>query len=283
MAELPTIVQPISFEETFQKKLKDFTKAYQAKVPDFKTPTPADPLYHIIAEIALSELIGSQRISQAGLAQLLKYSKDLEFLFKSKVQPGESYEEFAERAINELALVSTAGTVAQYKAGTFVFGRISYEEDKETKVAKVRGAYVEPAGQGKLLIHILTNTGRDDLNNLILEKLAATFAGEEVRPALDNVTFQLARSVNVPIQGTVFLKPGYTAAYKKTIEETFRARWEQEKVLGWQPTTSWVVKELHQAGVKSIKLTNPSTDTVVPASQFASIDTMDLTYIEAQK
>lgn len=283
MAELPTIVEPISFEQTFQKKLNSFTTAYQAQVPDFKTPTPADPVYHIIAEIALSELIGSQRISQAGLAQLLKYSKDLEFLFKSKVQPGETYEDFAERMINGLGLVSTAGTAAQYKALTFLYGILSYKDGDAAKIAKVRGAYVQAAGQGQLLVHLLTNTDRPDLNTLILDKLAAVFKGEEVRPALDSVFFQLANAVRVPIQGVVYLKPGYTVEYQKTLEETFRARWEQEKVLGWQPTTSWVVKELHQTGVKSVLLTNPSTDTPVAEKEYAAIDRIELVYVEATK
>lgn len=283
MAELPTIVETISFEETFQKKLLSFTARYKARVPDFETPTPADPLYHIIIEIALSELIGAQRISQAGLSQLLRYSKDLEFLFKSKAQPGESYEEFAERMINSLSLVSTAGTVAQYKALTFVYGRISYEEGEESKFAKVRGAYVEPAAAGQLLIHVLTNTDNTDLNAKILQTLTEIFAGEEVRPALDTVTFQLARAVEVPIQGVVFLKPGYTVEYQKTLEAAFRTSWEKEKVLGWQPTTSWVVKELHQTGVKSIKLSNPSTDTVIPPFQYASIQRIELEYVEAGK
>ncbi|WP_218110302.1 baseplate J/gp47 family protein [Oligoflexus tunisiensis] len=281
MADLPTIVTPISFDETFQKKLQSFTENYQKEVPEFKTPTPADPLYHILVEIALSELIGSERISQAGYAQLLKYSKDLEILFKSKLRPGETYEEFVERMVNSLSLVSTAGTVAQYKALTFLFGRVRYEEGKESKLARVRGAYVESAGEGQLLIHILTNTDRKDLNDKVLEALTETFYSEMVRPVLDRVTFQMANSIPVSIQGTIYLKPGYTNDYKATVEDTLRKRWNEELALGWQPTTSWIVKELHQLGVKSVILTNPVTDTIVPNKQYASIKMLELNYVEA--
>jgi phage-related baseplate assembly protein len=282
MAGLPTIVTPISFDETFQKKLRNFTENYQKEVPEFKTPTPADPLYHILVEVALSELIGSERISQAGYAQLLKYSKDLEVLFKAQIGPDETYEEYVERMVNSLSLVSTAGTVAQYKALTFLFGRVRYEEGKESSLARVRGAYVEPAGEGQLLIHILTNTDRRDLNDKILKALTDTFDGETVKPVLDDVTFQMANSIPVSIQGTIYLKPGYTKDYKTTVEETLGRRWNEELALGWQPTTSWIVKELHQLGVKSVILTNPVTDTIVPNKQYASIRMLELNYVEAK-
>jgi phage-related baseplate assembly protein len=282
MADLPTIVQPISFEKTFQEKLKNFTKNYQVEVPEFKTPTPADPLYHILVEIALSELIGSERIAQAGYAQLLKYSKDLELLFKAKIGPDETYEEFVERMVSSLSLVSTAGTVAQYKALTFLFGRVRYTENQEDKIARVRGAYVESAGEGQLLIHLLTNTDRKDLNNKILESLSDAFDGEKVKPVLDSVTFQMANDIPVSIQGTIYLKPGYTQDYKAVVEETLRKRWNEELALGWQPTTSWIVKELHLIGVKSVILTNPVTDTIVPSKQYASIKMLELNYIETK-
>lgn len=282
MADLPTIVKPVSFEQTFQEKLNRFTENYQKEVPEFKTPTPADPLYHIIVEIALSELIGSERISQAGYAQLLKYSKDLEVLFKAQIEPDETYEEYVERMVNSLSLVSTAGTVAQYKALTYLFGRVRYTEGKEDKIARVRGAFVESAGEGQLLIHLLTNTSRKDLNDKILESLREVFDGEKVRPVLDSVTFQMANSIPVSIQGTIYLKPGYTAAYKTTVEETLRRRWNDELALGWAPTTSWIVKELHQQGVKSVILTNPVTDTTVPSKQYASLALLELNYIETK-
>jgi phage-related baseplate assembly protein len=283
--ELPKIIESPDFQAKLKQRITDFTNSYKKIVPAFTAPTPADPIYHILVELTLVEVIGIEKVNKAAYAQLLKLSNDIEFIAKGKIRPSEGYEAFRERVRGMKDQVSPAGTPAMYKALTFLFGEATIGTDDQAVSASVLDAYVEPVNneqvKGELLIHVFTNTSNQALKDAVLKALKDAFARDEVKPALDKVTFRSATDVPITINALISLSPGYTKEHRKIIEENFRERFASQVRLGWTPTTSWIVKELHQVGVRSVILKVPQTTINVQEYRYASISKLELTVEEA--
>ncbi|MDQ3234232.1 MAG: hypothetical protein M3Q07_20690 [Pseudobdellovibrionaceae bacterium] len=278
--ELPQIIETPEFQAKLKATIDRFTKSYKVIVLDFEEPTPADPLYHILVELTLNDVIGIERTNAAAYAQLVKLSNEIEFIFKGKIRAGESYDAYRQRMRGTKDQASPAGTPAMYKALTFLYGEASIAGDTETRTASVVDAHVQ-AANGELLISVLVNSDAKDLKDAVVSALAKAFEKETVKPALDKVTFIEARSVSFNITAAISLSPGYTQAHKETIERNFREKFESQRKLGWAPTTSWIVRELHQHGVRSVILQAPVSNIPVQADRYAVISKLELAVEEA--
>jgi phage-related baseplate assembly protein len=273
--DLPNIIETPDFQAKLKDTIERFTAAYQKVRPEFQAPTPADPLYHLLVELVLVSVIGTEKINNAAYTQLVKLSNEIDFIFKGKIREGESYESYRDRMRGTRDLASPAGTDAMYKALTFALGEAALGSGRDARTASVMDAFVQNV-KGELFIHVLVNSDAADLKKAVLDALAAAFKKETVKPALDKVTFLLATPTPFVITASITLQPGYTAEYKATIEQTFRARFEANRKLGWMPTVSWIIKELHQPGVKSVIMQSPVSNIPVQPERYASISRLDL-------
>jgi phage-related baseplate assembly protein len=278
--DLPQIIETPDFQAEFKDALKRFTESYRKIVPDFSEPTAADPIYHILIELTLNKVIGTEKINSAAYAQLVKLSNEIDFIFKGKIRPGESFEAYRDRMRGTKDQASTAGTPAMYKALTFLYGEASLTAAGVTRTASVMDAYVQ-AANGELLISVLINSDAADLKAAVVNALTDAFKKESVKPALDSVTFIEARAVPFSINAVISLQPGYSKSYQARIEENFKKSFEAQKKLGWAPTMSWIVRELHQPGVRSVILQSPATNIPVQADRYATITRLDLTVEES--
>jgi phage-related baseplate assembly protein len=274
--ELPKIIETPDFQRMLEENLDRFTGLAREKIPGFTRPTPADPAYHLLVEITLLRVIITEKTNAAAYAQLIKLSNDLEFIFKGKIRPGENYEAFRERMRGTRYQASTAGTVAMYKALAFLYGEATIGAGRDARSASVQDAYVQ-VSQGAMLIHVMVNSDAADLKAAVISALTEAFKKETVKPALDSVTFRAALTTPFPIAGTISLLPGFGEDHKATIEKNFRARFDAERRLGWVPTVSWIIKELHQTGVRSVILRSPASNIPVQPERYAAISTLDLT------
>lgn len=278
--ELPKIIESPDFQAKLKTTVERFANSYRKLVPDFTAPTPADPLYHILVEITLNDVIGIERVNHAAYAQLVKLSNEIDFIFKGKIREGESFEAYRERMRGTKDLASPAGSTAMYKALSFLYGEASIGDGDEARKASVVDAHVQTAS-GQLLISVLINSDATDLKETVLRSLTRAFEKETIRPPLDSVTFIEARPVPFSISAVISLDPGYTEDHRATIESSFRQKFESHKKLGWAPSVSWIVRELHQTGVRSLVLTSPESDIPVQAARYATISRLELTVEEA--
>ncbi|MDQ3233497.1 MAG: hypothetical protein M3Q07_16900 [Pseudobdellovibrionaceae bacterium] len=274
--ELPKIIESPNFQRMLEENLDRFTALAQEKIPSFTRPTPADPAYHLIVEITLLGVVITEKTNAAAYSQLIKLSNDLEFIFKGKIRPGENYEAFRERMRGTRYLASPAGTVAMYKSLAFLFGEATLGTGRDARSASVRDVFVQAVG-GAILIHVLIAADAADLKAAVISALTEAFKQETVKPALDAVTFRSALTTPFPIAATIALLPGFGEEYKATIEKNFREKFEAQKRLGWVPTVSWIIKELHQTGVRSVILRSPVSNIPVQPERYAVISTLDLT------
>jgi phage-related baseplate assembly protein len=274
---LPNVIENPEFQAILAQKLVSFTAAARAEIsPDFPEPTPADPSWHHLAELSLTELIIREKNNAAAYAQLIKTSNDLEWIFKTSIRPGESLEAYRDRMRGRKYEAAPAGTTAMYRAQTFLHGEATLGTGKDERKAAVQDCYVENV-KGDILIHVLVNSEAADLKTAVIKKLTEAFKDERVKPFLDVVAFTVATSVPFVISGTIKLLPGFGQDYKATIEKAFREKMEAQKRLGWAPSVSWIIRELHQTGVKSLVLKSPSSNVDVQPQRYAAISTLDLT------
>jgi phage-related baseplate assembly protein len=275
--DLPKIIDSPEYKAILADKLARFTAlCRQSVAADFPEPTAADPSWHHLAEISLTELTIREKINAAAYAQLIKLSGDLDFIFSGKIRSGETFEAYRGRMRGRKYEASSAGTVAMYKALTFLHGEATIETRNEIRTASVQDCHVQNV-KGELLIHIIVNSEAQDLRAAVLGNLTEAFKNEGVKPALDAVSFRLATPVPINIGGMVSLMPGYGADYRTIIESQFRARFESEKRLGWAPAVSWISKELHQTGVRSVVLLSPVSNIPVQPERYPVIGTLNLT------
>ncbi|MDQ3234206.1 MAG: hypothetical protein M3Q07_20560 [Pseudobdellovibrionaceae bacterium] len=274
--ELPKIIESPNFQKMLEENLDRFTALAREKIPSFTRPTPADPSYHLIVEITLLGVIITEKTNAAAYSQLIRLSNDLEFIFKGKIRQGENYEAFRERMRGTRYLASPSGTVAMYKALAFLYGEATIGSGRDARSAAVRDVFVQAVG-GAILIHVLIAPDAADLKAAVISALTEAFKQETVKPALDSVTFKAALTTPFPIAATISLLPGFGEDHKVTIEKNFREKFEAQKRLGWAPTVSWIIKELHQTGVRSVILRSPVSNIPVQAERYAVISTLDLT------
>ncbi len=275
--DLPKVIDSPEYKAIFAEKLGRFTAfCRQSVASDFPEPTAADPSWHHLSEISLTELMIREKINAAAYAQLIKLSNDLDFIFNGRIRVGESFEAYRDRMRGRKYEASSAGTVAMYKALTFLYGEATIGTGTDTRSASVQDCYVQNVN-GDLLIHIIVNSEASATANAVLAALSDAFKSERVKPALDSVSFKLATTVPITISGTVSLMPGYGADYRTTIENQFRARFEAEKRLGWAPAVSWISKELHQTGVRSVVLRSPVSNIPVQPERYPVISGLNLT------
>ncbi len=273
---LPKIIETPDFQKSLEENLDRFTALAREKIPGFTRPTPADPAYHLLVEITLLRVIITEKTNAAAYAQLIKLSNDLEFIFKGKLRPGEDYEAFRARMRGTRYLASPAGTVAMYKALAFLYGEATLGTGRDTRSASVKDAHVQVSG-GAILVHVLVSSEAADLKAAVVSALTEAFCQEGVKHALDSVPFRAALTTPFPIAATISLMPGFGQDHKVILEKNFRERFEVEKRLGWVPTVSWIIKELHQTGVRSVVLRSPVSNIPVQPERYAVISTLDLT------
>ncbi len=275
--DLPKVIDSHEYKAILADKLARFTAlCRQSVAADFPEPTAADPSWHHLAEISLTELMIREKINAAAYAQLVKLSNDLDFIFNGKIRSGESFEAYRDRMRGRKYEASSAGTIAMYKALTFLYGEATLGTGMEARTASVQDCFVQNVN-GELLIHIIVNSEAQDLRAAVLGNLTEAFRSERVKPALDSVSFRMAGTVPITISGTVSLMPGFAADYRGDIEREFRARFEAEKRLGWAPAVSWITRELHQTGVRSVVLRSPVSNIPVQPERYPVISSLNLT------
>jgi phage-related baseplate assembly protein len=274
---VPKIEEDLNFETIFNEKITRFTDSYKAKYPGFKTPAPVDPVYRALSELSMSELLIRARINAAGVAQLLRYSEDLDFLFFGMRREGETLETFRERMRLNLHKASPAGPLEMYRSLALAAAN---EEALSPDQFPILDAYAETNGE-KVLVYLQPNSKVGPDIDAILKKVTDFIGQDHIRPAFDLFEIVAAEPKTVNIQARAKLVPGKGQALLNDLKDAFSLKFWELSRLGWNLSLSWIYSQLHVEGISSISILTPVNDIEVAKNQYPVLNAILLTPVAA--
>jgi phage-related baseplate assembly protein len=270
---MPQIIEDLNFQKILSDKLDRFTADYKQTVPEFERPGPADPIYRVLSEQSLTELVIREKINAVGLAQLLKLSAELDFLFAGKRLEGESLLSFRERMLNRLSAISPAGPLTMYEGLAFIAAN---DGIIDPEVWPILDVYAETKS-GKVIVYLQPNPSSAVAPATSLAKVKTFLSQKHIRPALDDFDVQLAVERSINITASFFLESGLGQNHLTKVETALRAAWRSKSRLGWGPAASWIIARLDQEGVVSLTLKTPLDDAKLALSEYASVGRVTFT------
>lgn len=264
MIRVPKIEEDLSYERIFAEKLSGLTASYQNELPSFNTPSPIDPAFRILSELAMTELMIRARINAAATAQLLRYSEDLDFLLFGMRREGETSEAFRERIRLNLHLASPAGPVEMYRSLALAAANEGARTPEEFPIVD---AFAETL-QDKVIIHLQPNSRMAIDMPAALKRVTDFLNLEHIKPAFDLVEVKAATPKRVNVSGTARLSRGNGSAFLKGLTDNLSATVLSSARLGWSLPLSWIYAQLHVPGVESVSILTPIADIPVGKSEY---------------
>lgn len=262
----PEIIERLDFETILQEMIADL----QARDPSYTEILESDPGVKILEVAAARELILRQRINDALQATLLRYAggADLDNLaaFYGILRlEGEADAAVRVRVIERIMGSSTAGGAAWYRAAAL------------TSSPLVRDAAVSSPGPGQVLVSILSSQGDGTPSTQLLNTVNTALQADDVRVITDTLTVAGATIMTVPVTAQVYLYPETPIEVFNGLQARLATAFAETSGLGWDVTRSWLIAQLHPAGVQRVVLTAPAADVVCGASQAPALGAITLT------
>jgi phage-related baseplate assembly protein len=262
----PEIIEPLDYETILADLLADL----QARDPSYTEILESDPGVKLLEVVAARELILRQRINDALQATLLRYAMagDLDNLaaFYGVTRLAEEGDESLRlRVIERIMGSSTAGGAAWYR-----YQALSASE-------LVRDAAVSSPAPGEVLVSILSTQGNGTPTSQLLSLVDDRLQDDAVRVITDTVTVAGATIITVPVTAQVYLYPDTPIEVFNNLQASLAAAFTAASGLGWDVTRSWLIAQLHPAGVQRVALTAPAADVVCGPSQAPALGAITLT------
>jgi phage-related baseplate assembly protein len=262
----PEIIEELDFEQILQAMIADL----QARDPSYTAILESDPGVKILEVAAARELILRQRVNDALRATLLRYANgaDLDNLaafYGVSRLPQESDDPMRVRTVERIMGSSTAGGAAWYR-----YQALSASE-------LVRDAAVSSPAPGEVLVNILSTQGDGTASSELLETVDDVLQSDSVRVITDTVTVASATILTVPVTADVYLYPDTPIEVFNSLQTNLAEAFTAASGLGWNVTRSWLVAQLHPAGVQRVVLTLPAADVQCGPSQAPALGAISLT------
>lgn len=262
----PEIIEALDFETILAAMIADL----QARDPSYTEILESDPGIKILEVAAARELILRQRINDALQATLLRYAggADLDnlatFYAVTRLED-ESDEALRVRVIERIMGSSTAGGAAWYRYQALTASEL------------VKDAAVSSPAPGEVLVNILSTQGNGTASSGLLSTVNAVLQSDSVRVITDVVTVASATINTVPVTAQVYLYPDTPIEVFNGLQASLTAAFAAASGLGWDVTRSWLIAQLHPAGVQRVVLTAPAADVVCGPSQAPALGAITLT------
>jgi phage-related baseplate assembly protein len=224
----------------------------------------------ILEVAAARELILRQRVNDALQATLLRYAAgaDLDnlaaFYAVTRLED-ENDEALRARVIERIMGSSTAGGAAWYR-----FAALSASP-------LVKDAAVSSPAPGEVLVNILSSQGNGTPSSGLLSTVNTALQSDSVRVITDALTVAGATINTVPVTAQVYLYPETPIEVFNGLQARLTAAFAAASGLGWDVTRSWLIAQLHPAGVQRVVLTAPAADVVCGPSQAPALGAITLT------
>jgi phage-related baseplate assembly protein len=306
----PTIIEELDFETILAAMIADL----QARDPSYTEILESDPGIKILEVAAARELILRQRINDALQATLLRYAggadmDNLAVFYGVTRLVGESDEALRLRTIERIMGSSTAGGAAWYRYQALTAddrvkdAAVSSPTPGDVSIAILsKEGYQVPTATGAALdqlgvaFGVVRNQGETDedyrervlalvlqgggyglASDELIDAVDARLQADDVRVLTDTVTVQGANIINVDVSAQVYLYPGTPLDVFNGLEQRLRDAFEAQSGLGWDVTTSWLIAQLHPAGVQRVVLTAPAANVICQPSDAPALGSITLT------
>ena len=262
----PEIIEELDFETILAAMIADL----QARDPSYTEILESDPGIKILEVAAARELILRQRINDALQATLLRYAggADLDnlatFYAVTRLED-ETDDALRARVIERIMGSSSAGGAAWYRYQALTASEL------------VKDAAVSSPAPGEVLVNILSTQGDGTASSGLVSTVNAVLQSDSVRVITDVVTVASATINTVPVTAQVYLYPDTPIEVFNGIQASLTAAFAAAAGLGWDVTRSWLIAQLHPAGVQRVVLTAPAADVVCSPSQAPALGAITLT------
>lgn len=262
----PEIIEELDFETILAAMIADL----QARDPSYTEILESDPGIKILEVAAARELILRQRINDALQATLLRYAggADLDnlatFYAVTRLED-ETDDALRARVIERIMGSSSAGGAAWYRYQALTASEL------------VKDAAVSSPAPGEVLVNILSTQGDGTASSGLVSTVNAVLQSDSVRVITDVVTVASATINTVPVTAQVYLYPDTPIEVFNGLQASLTAAFAAAAGLGWDVTRSWLIAQLHPAGVQRVVLTAPAADVVCSPSQAPALGAITLT------
>lgn len=262
----PEIIESLDFETILQEMLADL----QARDPSYTEILESDPGVKLLEVAAARELILRQRVNDALRATLLRFATgaDLDNLaafYGVTRLTNEADEALRDRVIERIMGSSTAGGAAWYR----------YQALSASPL--VRDAAISSPAPGEVLVSILSTQGDGTASSGLLATVDAVLQSDSVRVVTDVVTTASATINTVPVTAQIYLYPETPIEVFNGLQASLSAAFAAASGLGWDVTRSWLIAQLHPAGVQRVVLSAPAADVVCNSTQAPALGAITLT------
>jgi phage-related baseplate assembly protein len=262
----PEIIEPLDYETILAAMIADL----QARDPSYTEILESDPGIKILEVAAARELILRQRVNDALQATLLRYaiSSDLDNLVAFYG---------VTRLTNETDDVMRLRTIERIMGSSTAGGAAWYRYQALTSSALVKDAAVSSPAPGEVLISILSTQGDGTPSSSLLSTVNTVLQSDSVRVITDVVTVAGATINTVPVTAQVYLYPDTPIEVFSGLQASLTSAFAAASGLGWDVTRTWLIAQLHPAGVQRVILTAPAADVVCGPSQAPALGAITLT------
>lgn len=262
----PEIIEPLDFETILGEMIADL----QARDPSYTEILESDPGVKILEVAAARELILRQRINDALQATLLRYAvgADLDNLaafYGVTRLADETDTALRARVIERVMGSSTAGGAAWYRYQAL------------TASPDVRDAAVSSPASGQVQISVLSKLGDGTASPTLLTAVSNVVQSDSVRVITDTVTVVGATITTVPVTAQVYLYPDTPIDVFNQLQANLQTAFTAASGLGWDVTRTWLIAQLHPAGVQRVVLTAPAADVICGPSAAPALGAITLT------
>lgn len=262
----PEIIEALDFETILGEMITDL----QDRDPSYSEILESDPGIKILEVAAARELILRQRINDALRATLLRYASggDLDNLaafYGVTRLTDETDAAFRSRVIERIMGSSTAGGAAWYR-----YQALSASPD-------VRDAAVSSPASGQVQVAVLSKVGNGTPSSALLSTVTNVVTSDSVRVITDVVSVVSATITTVPVTAQVYLYPETPIDVFNGLQASLSAAFAASSGLGWDVTRSWLIAQLHPAGVQRVVLTAPAADVICGPSAAPALGAITLT------
>jgi phage-related baseplate assembly protein len=306
----PIIIEELDYEAILEEMIADL----RARDPSYTEILESDPGVKILEVAAARELTLRQRVNDALRATLLRFAigadmDNLAAFYGVTRLLNEEDEALRLRTIERIMGSSTAGGAAWYRYQALSAddrvkdAAVSSPEPGEVLVSILSDeAYDVETATGETLdviggdFGLQRNTGETDAvyrarilafveasggaglaSQALLDAVNDRLQADNVRVLTDTVTVEGATIIPVNVTAQVWLYPGTHEAVFQGLEAGLRDAFAAQAGLGWDVTTSWLIAQLHPAGVQRVILTAPAANVVCSASDAPALGTITLT------
>lgn len=268
----PGVVETLDYELILAEMIADL----QARDPTFTALVESDPAFKVLEVAAYRELLLRQRVNDAAKAVMLAFAEDADLdqiganysVQRLVIDVGDAgaippvpptYESDADfRARIQL---SPEGYTTAGSEGSYVFHGLGADGD-------VRDVAAVSPTPGNVTVYVLSRTGDGEASAPLLAAVTAALNAERIRPMTDNVTVQSASIVDYTVEAELVLYPGPdSAVVLAAAQAAIDAYTESVHRIGYDVSLSGVYQALHQPGVQSVVLTEPSANIVISYGQ----------------